>query len=165
MKLTDIELRFAPDDYPLSKVIRDFWANVKKTDTCWLWTGSVQGDAYGKIVVCGKTISVHRFSKLLDLGEIADDLYVCHQCDVKLCVRPDHLFLGTAKDNMADAVNKGRMRRGERSPMSKLTDDKVRAIRQEYEAGATQAELAAKFNMHQTNISRVIHGKTWKHVK
>lgn len=94
---------FIPETYQ-----EKFWVHVNKTDYCWLWTGAVAGK-YGQCRSAPHTkIPAHRYSYILNVGEIPDGLYVCHRCDVRLCVRPDHLFLGTAKDNAQDMVAKGR---------------------------------------------------------
>ena len=86
-----------------------FWAKVNKTDTCWLWTGSLAGGGYGQIVDDDqKRDMVHRVSWRLHFGPIPDGLHACHKCDVRNCVNPEHLFLGTRKDNSQDMLAKGR---------------------------------------------------------
>lgn len=88
-----------------------FYSKIEKTDTCWLWKAGQRGNGYGAIKVNGKTVLAHRFSYELHKGEIPNGLYVCHSCDVRSCVNPDHLWLGTQKDNMMDARVKGRLYR------------------------------------------------------
>jgi hypothetical protein len=88
-----------------------FWANVLKTSTCWLWKGSKRPNGYGRLQVRGevnKTFGVHRLSWELHNGPIPSGLFVCHKCDVPLCVNPEHLFLGTQLENMRDRRAKGR---------------------------------------------------------
>jgi hypothetical protein len=85
-----------------------FWAKVHKTDTCWLWTGLVDEDGYGRFKRDGTDFRAHRFAYKLTYGTSPAGHYVCHHCDTPLCVRPDHLFLGTAADNLADCIRKGR---------------------------------------------------------
>jgi hypothetical protein len=93
-------------------LLERFWSKVNKSDGCWTWTGSKTTAGYG-LIWNGKDTSapvyVHRLSWELHFGEIPDGLSVCHRCDNPTCVRPDHLFLGTDKDNSDDKITKGRM--------------------------------------------------------
>jgi hypothetical protein len=87
-----------------------FLDKVNKTDSCWLWTAGIRGKSgYGAFKFEKKVIDAHRFSYTFYKGEIPKDMYVCHTCDNRLCVNPEHLFLGTAKDNWQDGFNKGRI--------------------------------------------------------
>ena len=83
-----------------------FWPNVQKTDNCWLWTGPISESGYGGFGAHGRNFQAHRFSWFLAFGKIPKGMYVCHRCDVRNCVRPDHLFLGTHLDNMRDKAEK-----------------------------------------------------------
>lgn len=85
-----------------------FWAKVMKTPDCWVWTGKLMTSGYGVMSVGHSgSIGAHRASYEMEYGPFDKRLYVCHHCDNKRCVRPDHLFLGTQKDNMQDCVAKG----------------------------------------------------------
>jgi hypothetical protein len=88
-----------------------FLDKINKTDSCWLWTAGSRGKTgYGAFKFEKKVIDAHRFSYTLYKGEIPKGMYVCHTCDNRLCVNPEHLFLGTAKDNWQDGFNKGRIK-------------------------------------------------------
>src|SRR5947207_10424619 len=92
-----------------------FWKFVKKSDSCWNWISSTWR-GYGIFKIGNKTQKTHRVSWMIHYGPIPDGLFCLHHCDNRKCVRPDHLFLGTAKDNTHDAMNKGRFAIGENSP-------------------------------------------------
>jgi len=92
-------------------VEKRIWSRIEKTETCWLWKGSTDG-RYGQVRYRGRHYRVHRLIWEIRHGEIPDGAEVCHHCDTTLCVNPDHLFLGSHKDNMTDMAVKGRAARG-----------------------------------------------------
>lgn len=75
---------------------------------CWLYQGLIEFSGYGVLTFKGKSHKAHRLSYKIFIGEIKSNLFVCHKCDVRACINPDHLFLGTHEDNMQDMVNKNR---------------------------------------------------------
>ncbi len=149
---------------------------VHKTDSCWEWTAAQGRRGYG---VCriGRERRAHRASYIMQNGPIPGGLWVLHRCDNPPCVRPDHLFLGTAKDNSQDMSRKGRSAfNGDRNPkhthpaigmahpQSKLTNDKVIEIRRANSAGTPQNTLAARFNVSTGLINAIIKGRAWRHL-
>jgi hypothetical protein len=152
---------------PMSEDAR-FWSKVSKSpDGCWEWTAGrlFEGD-YGAYRYQGRTQRAHRVSWEMLFGKIPEGFVICHACDNPRCVRPEHLFLGTHKDNMQDMVRKGRARplAGEHAPAAKLSKLDVSRIRRRYAKGkVSQAELAEEYALHPTQISRIINGRKWKH--
>lgn len=91
---------------------KNFEAKINKTESCWLWIGAKDTKGYGALTSNYKTLRAHRYSYLLHRGPIPEGLHVCHSCDTPACVNPDHLWLGTNKENHKDKIEKGRIPTG-----------------------------------------------------
>jgi hypothetical protein len=140
----------------------DFWKKVQKTDGCWLWKASKTRNGYGQVSIRGRVLKAHRVAYEFTRGPIPLGLFACHKCDNRACVRPDHLFLGTPRDNIQDAVQKGRMCAGERQWCAKLTGEQVVDIRRRYaEGGITHKALAREFGVSSATICLIVTGKKW----
>lgn len=171
-----------------------FWAKVNRTDGCWLWTAASTGRGYGVIQREGRARVAHRVAWELTNGPIPEGLMVRHRCDVRLCVRPDHLELGEHADNMADMRVRGRaaagtrnamhlypdrrprgdrsgarrhpetIRRGSQQRVATITEADVPMIRARWASGERLAAIAASFRTSVSVVSRVGGGRSWKHV-
>jgi hypothetical protein len=173
---------------PKTELTTRFWSKVLKTDGCWLWQAGTNEHGYGLIQVGKRSANnpvpskAHRVAWELTYGPIPEGENVLHNCpggDNPACVNPAHLFLGSQKDNVRDMWAKGRagtrsypgrkvspgqIFRGTANKSAKLDDDKVRAIRKAYAAGATQTRLAEQFGVSQAVVSKVVLRQTWTHV-
>ena len=142
----------------------EFWARVNKTNDCWLWTGGKTGMGYGMFCRHNQHTHAHRLCWELVNGPIPTGMCVLHKCDNPICVRPDHLFLGTQADNMADCQAKGRFAKGERNGHHKVTAQQVTEIRRRYAAGESQSGMAEEYGVDPSTISNMITRETWKAV-
>lgn len=140
------------------KKMSNFWERVQKTQTCWLWIGPLYRKGYGQIN--GK--SAHRVSWEMHNGPIPEGSLVCHHCDVRNCVRPDHLFLGTHADNLRDAYSKGRRQQmflaRERNPNAKLSEDSVNYIRS---SPKSLRQLAKELGVAHSEIHKIRRNVRW----
>lgn len=160
---------------PVTELALLFWPKVQRGQGCWEWQAALRSTGYGEVYWPGhgrKKIAAHRASWLIHYGDIPDGLWVLHKCDNKLCVRPDHLFLGTHRDNVDDAVRKGIIKatraRGERSGNARLTDAQVTEIRERHrvihparKTGCSSTELAREFGITRQYVTQLVAGK-WR---
>jgi len=173
-----------------------FWLKVDKNGPipikfphlgpCWVWTAGRSDTGYGMFqdVDTKKRLNAHRYSWTLHNGPVPNGLYVLHHCDVRECVRPDHLFVGTQKQNIHDALEKGNLapqqetfkrlwrekwqgvRCGANIHCSKLTESDVREIKKLYGSnGWTYDTLGEKFGISFGSVRDIIKGTSWSHVK
>jgi hypothetical protein len=127
-----------------------------RTTGCWEWPYSLTAQGYGQLRFNGGPWTAHRAAALLaglDLGA-----FICHHCDNRKCCNPSHLYAGDVRTNAADAVDRGRVARGEQ--VSRLTEDQVRAIRSR-PSGVTQRSLAAAFGVNPQTVNDIVKGRTW----
>ncbi len=146
-----------------------FWAKVDKSGDCWVWTGSRFSNGYGYVGVIRNGVKgsalAHRVAFELAYGTVPAGLMVCHRCDNRSCVRPLHLFLGTAKANAEDMVAKERHARGSQRPSARLNEKIVAEMRRRYREGAVSIEaLAAEHGVCMYTVQAAVRGIRWKHV-
>lgn len=139
MKITEIKERF------ISK--------IHKGNSCWTWKGQIYPSGYGSFWYNRKNVLAHRVSWMIFHGEIPENLCVCHTCDNPSCVNPNHLFLGTNKENTKDMIDKNRMHK-----QQKLLDlSQESKVIQMYKNNIPQREIANLFNISQRTIGKYIH--------
>ena len=138
---------------------------------CWEWQGSKRG-GYGRMIVGSRTDgtrrseSTHRISYIIHHGEIPDGMEVCHKCDNRCCVNPDHLFIGTHQENMDDRERKERNNppKGEANPKAKLTEEDVLAIREKRLQGLSFGKLAKEYGVCKKTVQDAVSGKNWAYL-
>jgi hypothetical protein len=140
---------------PLTK---RFWDKVNQIEGCWLWTAGVKNNGYGGFRLNNQTINAHRAAWLMVNGEIPKGLLVLHRCDNKLCVNPDHLYLGTHRDNMRDAVERLCMNQGKKNGNSTLTEAIVLKIRK---AHGSCRKLANLFGIAPQTVNNIKLRQRW----
>lgn len=149
--------------------IERFWNQIEKTEHCWLWNGKRDRNGYGRTYypAIGKCVFTHRLTWQLVHGEIHGGLCVLHDCrplpDNHACCRPSHLWLGTNKENSADAVRKNQMPHGEAHWRSKLTAQMITEILESYATGTvTQSQLAGRYRVSLSTINMIVNRHRWK---
>lgn len=150
---------------------RLFWERVNRGPDCWLWTGATtnsNGYLYGVLRRHRRWQRAHRYAYELAVGPIPEGMLVCHACDVPLCVRPDHLFLGTHRDNTQDMLRKRRHGRervhGSAHHKAKLTESDVQEIRRKRADGAALGPLASEYGVSKGLIWQIVSRRIWTHV-
>lgn len=136
------------------KFLRKADTNRLQPEMCWSWVGAGKGNGYGHT----SRGPAHRVSYELFVGPIPEGMDVCHKCDNRSCVNPDHLFIGTRAENMADMKAKGR---GSGGCRKHLREHQVQEIRRRLAAGVAQAEIARTMNINRSTVSAINQGKSY----
>ncbi len=153
---------------------------------CREWIGAISSrgrnnykSGYGTLTHETVSYSAHRISLFLSNPQFDQSLHVCHKCDNTLCINPNHLFAGTARDNIHDMISKGRhshgddhfsrkyphkMTRGEAHVTSKLKNEDVLNVRALYASGMKGADIARKTGLRPMHVSKIINRTIWKHI-
>lgn len=144
-----------------------FHEKWEEIDGCWVWTASLAGNGYGQIKIprTRRQIYAHRLSYLAHIGPIPQNMQVCHTCDNPKCVNPDHLFLGTSKDNHIDMKAKSRHLFGERNSQAKLTEAHVVSIIRMAQQGHSQHKIGRTYGIAQGTVWKIVHRRRWTHVE
>jgi hypothetical protein len=149
--------------------VKRFWDKVDKSGECWIWKGTKFRTGYGMFRFEGKVGSSHRASWKLSHGDIMEGMCVLHTCDNKLCVNPQHLWLGSQQDNIDDMWRKGRWKTGGRSNCikgmmhykAKITDQQVKEIRVDLRV---QRLIAKTYGISRSLVSHIKTKRTWAHI-
>jgi hypothetical protein len=146
-------------------IANKFTAFLQKVDSkgfdpleCWAWGGAGKGNGYGNVTVDGKQMGAHRRSYELFCGEIPEGEEVCHTCDNRWCVNPDHLFTGTRLENMADCKSKGRTAGGNRKH---LTESRVQEIRRRLNAGVSPRRISIQMDVSYGTVTAIKEGRSY----
>ena len=164
-----VPMRFLPRHHAIRPLAERFWEKVCKSadpNGCWEWTARINTYGYGQFNVSKRVpIHAHRMAWILTNGPIPEGLYACHKCDNRRCVRPDHLFIGTATDNNRDMVAKGRCTscgwKGVAHPNAKMSTEQVREVRARYAAGESAPTLARAFGMNRQSMWQIVTGRSY----
>lgn len=151
-------------------IVERFWSKVRKTKTCWLWTGSLTTNGYGQINtgIKDKPARAHVVSWIINHGPIPDGLCVLHNCPgkhMKKCVNPNHLKIGNHSQNGFDAVKQGTIlgQRGEAHHSAKLTEAQVRDILRRYSAGDHRiTALGEEFGVSKHQVYMIVSRRKWQ---
>lgn len=146
-----------------------FWSHVLQTPECWLWLGPIS-KGYGLLKIGSlrdgsrRNIRAHVLSWERRNGKVPEGMFVLHKCDVRHCVRPSHLFLGTADDNSKDMMTKGRQCYGSEQWDALLDPMRVVIIRGLHAAGVPANGLYKWFSVSYATVTKLLRGQSWSHV-
>lgn len=164
---------------------KDLFSYTEKDERgCWNWTRRSKQNGYGVAYFGKERWLAHRAAYSLVKGEIPKGMSVCHSCDNPACINPDHLWLGTHKENMHDSIKKGRaskppvhvggdhwrlkyphmVEHGEDNPNAIMTEEQVIQMRKDYVGGQPLDEICARYEINRSTMHDYTSGRTWKHL-
>lgn len=139
---------------------------IKNENACWGWKGPLYPNGYAQAVFMQRALNASRASWFIHHGLIKNNEWVLHKCDNPPCTNPDHLFLGTCKDNVQDMIRKGRkvVRKGSKVHFARINEEKAKEIKQLLKDKFTLKYISEKFGIHISAVSAIKNNRTWKHV-
>lgn len=141
--------------------------HTKLSNGCWVFNGSLDKDGYGVFTYGrGKQVRAHRMAFEFYVGPIPNLILVCHSCDNPSCINPEHLFLGSPKDNTQDMIKKQRrpVLSGDDHPNAKLTEHQAHEIKQLRKQNVPLRSIANQYGISFQTVSSIAKGTTWKHI-
>lgn len=135
-----------------------FLAKVDKSGAngCWNWTAAGRGNGYGTIKIDGKARDAHRVAHEMWIGEIPKGMVVMHKCDNRSCVNPEHLQLGSYRDNHTDAIAKGLITPFKKTRTEPLTEEEIRQLVADFKGGVSRRTLSTKYKVADTSLTRLL---------
>jgi len=162
------------DEQKFERLKKSFEKHVIRQEGCWSWKGPISKGGY-PVMSCNPEIGSdrgHRASWIIHKGKIPQYMHVCHRCDNPICTNPDHLWIGTFKENNDDKIAKGRGRYikpphkvGIENGASKLKENQVKEIKNLIKNGRSSYSIAKEYNVSKTTILRIKNNKNWSHIE
>ena len=156
------------DELDQSNTKTRFFSKIEKTDGCWIWKAAIDPSGYGVFMIRADKMRAklgsHRVSYYYHFGIWPRGLNTCHRCDTPSCTNPDHLFLGTQKENIQDCISKKRNSCGSKNVRAKIVEEDVPLIVDMFNDGYCVEKLSEKFGISVSVVYSILCGRTWKHV-
>lgn len=145
----------------VSKKTFELLVEKDNPNSCWLWLGGISAGGYGTYYIAGKSVYAHRLSYILYRGDISNNLWVLHSCDIPRCVNPSHLRLGTSADNVADMLKRDRHshRYGPRYTQRKVLFQDEELIKLLYDQGLSQRDIAKRLDISQWTVWNILNNR------
>ena len=174
IKIPRFKISDMTDEEKLERLKKSFEKHVVRKENCWGWNGPINHGGY-PVMSCRKAIGSdrgHKASWIIHNGIIPKRMHVCHSCDNPTCTNPDHLWIGTHKQNNDDKIAKGRAKyvappimKGKENPSAKLNEKQVKEIKLLIDQGHSCYGIGKDFGVSKTTILRIKKGTYWKHVE